>query len=124
MAALQEADRRDRSIIAFVINTGLESRRRPGLPGAADSPIRAFLTRLVTDAIGRGELAADTDLAAYVELLHVILWGLGFYAGFVASPADMDLITKQLKRVIAKGLLAGGAKDTHPDTPRSVGGPP
>ena len=31
----------------------------------------------------RGELSADTAVDAVVDMLHAMLWGVGFYAGFV-----------------------------------------
>jgi hypothetical protein len=34
-----------------------------------------------------------------------MLWGVGFYAGFVDDAADMYVITKQLSKVFSEGLL-------------------
>jgi AcrR family transcriptional regulator len=104
-AALYEADDRDRSIVAFLVTARLESRRNPELRTDSVVVLRAFLTRLIEDAIAGGELPADTDNAAIVEMLHAIVWGIGFYAGFVDRTADMRAITKQLDYLLAHGLL-------------------
>ena len=58
-----------------------------------------------------------------------MLWGVGFYAGFVDDAADMRLITKQLGRLFSHGLLGGAEvrptpRDTYGDTPSAVGGRP
>lgn len=142
-AAVRGADRRDGSVIAFLISARLESHRNAELHEPEDSPIRVFLTELVTDAVKSGELAPDTDVAAIATVLHVSLWGLGCYASFLTSPADLSTVTKQLFRMFAHGLLAddrdtapsgvSGAERRSPalrdgagrtriaDTPRSVG---
>jgi len=125
--AMREADVRDRSQIAFLVSAKLESTRNPELRAPADTALRDFLTTLVTAAKVRGELADDADVAPIVEMLSAMLWGVGFYAGFVDDAADMCLITRQLDRTFSHGL-AGGAElspvrdDTVADTPSVVGG--
>lgn len=127
VAAIHEADSRDRSQIAFLITARLESARNPALRAYACSQIRDFLTTAVGDAMLRGELAAGTAAASVVDMLHAILWGVGFYAGFVDDSANVQPITRQLDRLFSHGLLVG-AEMTSPtatrtyDTPSAVGG--
>jgi AcrR family transcriptional regulator len=135
IAATHRADFRDRSSMAFLITSHLESERHPELPNQGVSALRAFFTRSIRDAIRRGELSGDTEVAPVVEMLVAILWGMGFYAGFVDDPAPMRSIAKQLDHLFAHGLvpdppepcpsLEGAArKDTHRDTPGTVVVPP
>jgi hypothetical protein len=39
------------------------------------------------------------------DMLHAMLWGLGFHAGFVDGHADLRSIAKQLNELFANGLL-------------------
>ena len=105
VAAIHEADYRDRSTIAFLVSARLEASRNPELSADGAADIRAFLATLVAEAVARGELSADVAQAPVVDMLHSMLWGVGVYAGFVDDPADMLVITKQLSRVFSKGLL-------------------
>jgi AcrR family transcriptional regulator len=109
MAAVRDADFEDRSRIAFIVTARLESRRHPGLNNGAVRELRAFLALIVTDAVMDGELPLDTDVAPVVEMLHAMMWGLGFYAGFIDSAADMAAIAKQLMSLLSRGLLNGPA---------------
>jgi AcrR family transcriptional regulator len=127
VAAIHEADYRDRSQIAFMVSARLESTRNPELRAYAGNGLRDLLVILVEAAQARGELSEDTAIAPVVEMLHAMLLGIGFYAGFVDDAADMCLITKQLERMVAHGLLAGREirpthRDTDADTPSAVGG--
>lgn len=127
IAAIHEADFRDRSQIAFLITARLEAARNPELRAYACSEIRDFLATAVGDATLRGEIAADTAVAPVVDMLHAILWGFGFYAGFVGDSADMHPMTRQLDRLFSHGLLGGAEmastpRDTFDDTPSAVGG--
>lgn len=136
VSAVQEADLRDRSQIAFLVSARLESARHPELRAHAGIGVQDFLVTLVGDAKARGELSEDTAVAPVVEMLHAMFLGVGFYAGFVADAADVCLVTKQLDRVVSHGLLAGIVAgevedigelqptrcDTNGDTPSTVGG--
>ena len=53
-----------------------------------------------------GELAFDADVNSLVETLLVVLCGVGFYAGYVRSPKEMDAITDTLRQLLAGTLLA------------------
>jgi AcrR family transcriptional regulator len=98
VAALNEAERRDRSTAAFLVSARLEA------DGGAE--LRAFLTKLIADAGARGELLEGTDPEPVVDLVQSMLWGIGVYSGFVDDAADMDLVTKQLIRLFSHGLLS------------------
>lgn len=125
--ALHDADVRDRSQMAFLVSARLESTRNPELHAYAGAGMRDFLVAAVTEAKGRGELPEDTEVEAVVEMMHAMLLGVSFYAGFVEDAADMYLITEQLERLFSDGLLgcAGNSstpRDTWADTPSAVGG--
>lgn len=125
--AIRETDARDRSLVAFLVSARLESTRNPELRGHAGTALTECLQALVAAAKVRGELSEDTESAPVVEMLQAMLWGVGFYAGFVDDHADMCLITEQLHRMVAHGLRPSGPidptrGDTEADTPSAVGG--
>jgi AcrR family transcriptional regulator len=129
IAAIHEADHRDRSQIAFLITARLESARNPELRSYACSDIRDFLATAIDDAVLRGELAADTAVAPVVDMLHAVLWGVGFYAGFVDDSSNMRPMTRHLDQLFSHGLLGIAEmtpppRDTFHDTPSAVGGRP
>ena len=47
------------------------------------------MTWAVTDAIERGELTTDTDVTTLVEMLVAVMWGMGFYAGYVGGHDEL-----------------------------------
>ncbi|MDT5113623.1 MAG: hypothetical protein QOE20_5513, partial [Mycobacterium sp.] len=106
VAAINEADRRDRSTAAFLVSARLEANRNPELQYYGGAELRAFLTKLIADAGARGELLEGTDPEPVVDLVQSMLWGIGVYSGFVDDVADMDLITGQLIRLFSHGLLS------------------
>jgi AcrR family transcriptional regulator len=106
VVAINEADRRDRTTAAFLVSARLEAKRNPELQYDGGADLRVFLTKLVTDASARGELRPGTDPASVVDMVQSMLWGIGVYSGFVDDAADMDLITKQLIKLISHGLLS------------------
>ena len=127
VGAIHEADFLDQSQIAFLVSARLESSRNPELREHAGNDLRDFLSTLVGDAAARGELPADAPGTPIVEMLHAMLWGIGFYSGFVEDAAEMHLITKQLERLITHGLVGpdgnpAACGDTFGDTPDGVGG--
>jgi AcrR family transcriptional regulator len=106
VAALNEAERRDRSTAAFLVSARLEANRNPELQYDGGAELRAFLTKLIADAGARGELLEGTDPEPVVDLVQSMLWGIGVYSGFVDDAADMDLVTKQLIKLFSHGLLS------------------
>jgi AcrR family transcriptional regulator len=122
--AIYLADFGDRSQVAFLVSARLESTRNPELRAYAGLELSDFLTTLVGDAKARGELADDCAVEPVVDMLRAMLWGIGFYAGFVDEAAHLCLITTQLGDLFSHGLLGGArsAGDAEGDTPNLVAG--
>jgi AcrR family transcriptional regulator len=100
-AALNRSD--DRSAAAFLVTSVLDSQRHPELSSDdADSlaVTRAFVSSAVNDAIESGELRGDIDVEATVEMLVAMLWGLGFYGGFVGNRDQLIAVTDQFARLL------------------------
>jgi AcrR family transcriptional regulator len=98
----------DRSMMKFIIMARLEFHRSPSLrqnPGPVVSAVQGFYASMVDDAIARGEIPADTDAVAVVNMLLAMFLGMGFYAGFSVDRNDMAVIAKQLHRLMTRGLL-------------------
>lgn len=92
---------------AFLISGALESQRHPELTGAENNSVRIsreFLTRIVNDAMERGEIVTDVDATALVEALLVLICGVGLYAGYVRSPEDMLALTGLMRRLLEVAL--------------------
>ncbi len=62
------------------------------------------MTWAVTEAINSGELSNATDVPSVVEMLVAVLWGMGFYAGFVGGHDQLERITEQLKLLLEQRL--------------------
>jgi AcrR family transcriptional regulator len=108
VAAAHRSGFDDRSMLRFVITARLESHRSPSLrdnPGPVVSAVQAFYASMVDDAIARGEIPADTDAGAVVNMLLALLLGMGFFAGFIVDENNMSVIAKQLHRLLVHGLL-------------------
>jgi hypothetical protein len=98
----------DQSMMRFTVAARLEFHRSPSLrdnPGPVISAVQGFYASMVDDAIARGEIAADTDPVAVVNMLLAIFLGVGFYAGFVVERNDIAAIAKQFHELMAYGLL-------------------
>lgn len=107
------------------VHAHVESVRNPELQSRSGVVLTEFITMLVLDAIARGELPAETPVAPVVDMLQVLIWGMGFYASFINSAADITSMTRQLDRLFSRGLVADAvgtdsAHDTSGDTPRTV----
>jgi AcrR family transcriptional regulator len=107
IAAAIGADSEDRSTAAFLVTSVLEAQRHPDLAGGEHDVLRdsrAFIAWAVRDAIEREELAADTDVPSLVEMLLAVLWGMGFYAGFVGSRRELAVVSDELELLLANKL--------------------
>lgn len=96
------------SASAFLISSILESQRHPELSQSENDAVlicREFLTRVVNDAIKRGEFAAAVDAHALIETLLVVLCGAGFYAGYVRNYQEMQAVTDMLGRLLDGALF-------------------
>jgi AcrR family transcriptional regulator len=106
-AAAMQADSEDRSGAAFLVTSILESQRHPELSGDEHDSLknsRSFVTWAVNDAIERGELTTDTDVPALVEMLVAVLWGMGFYAGYVGDYTELSSIVEKFELLMANKL--------------------
>ncbi|MCW2588617.1 MAG: TetR family transcriptional regulator [Mycobacterium sp.] len=106
-SAAMQAESRDRSAAAFLVTSVLESQRHPELSRDEHNSLkasRAFVTWAVTDAIERGELTTDTDVATLVEMLVAVMWGMGFYAGYVGGHDELTIIVDTLEKLLGNKL--------------------
>ena len=127
VAAAYRSGFTDRAMMRFTVTARLESHRSPSLrqnSGPVIAAVHAFYTSVVDDAIVRGEIPADTDAAAVVNMLLAMFLGMGFYAGFIVDQNDMGMIAKQLHRLLTHGLLdeqqTGRALTIAPPVPANV----
>jgi TetR/AcrR family transcriptional regulator, repressor for uid operon len=107
VAAGIEADSEKRTAAAFLMTVALESQRHPDLSREEFDSIgatREFMSWAINEAIEHGELAVDTDAQALTDLLVLVLLGVGFYAGFIASRQQLDAVIGQLQQLLAGGL--------------------
>jgi AcrR family transcriptional regulator len=96
----------DRSATAFIVIARLEAHRFPELDNAVTDEVRAFLTRVLSDAAAAGELRSDTDVASVVDMLDAVLWGMGFHTGFIGGEGSLSSIARQLHRMLTGALLS------------------
>ena len=59
---------------------------------------------MLTDAVERGELATEADIAGLVQMLSALLWGIGFYTAFVGAPEQAATVTSDLRLLLANRL--------------------
>ncbi len=106
-SAAMQADSEDRSAAAFLVTSVLESQRHPELSHEEHDSLRnsrAFVTWVVNDAIEKGELTTDTAIPQLVEMLVAVMWGMGFYAGYVGSHNELESIVDKLELLLASKL--------------------
>ncbi len=106
-AAAMQADSQDRSAAAFLVTSVLESQRHPELAIEEHDALtnsRMFVSWAVNDAIERGELITDSDVPSIVEMLVAVMWGMGFYAGYVGTHGDLEVIVEKFELVLANKL--------------------
>ncbi|WP_454561556.1 TetR/AcrR family transcriptional regulator [Mycobacterium haemophilum] len=92
---------------AFLVTNVLESQRHPELSHAENDAVRLsrdFLSWAVKDAIESGELASGIDAYSLTETLLVVLCGVGFYAGYLRSPKEMEAVTETLGQLLSGAL--------------------
>ncbi|HNM83709.1 MAG: TetR/AcrR family transcriptional regulator [Mycobacterium sp.] len=107
IVAAVQADSQDRSAAAFLVTAVLEAQRHPELRQSQNDALensRLFVAWAVTEAIDSGELSVGTDVEAVVEMLVAVLWGMGFYAGFVGGHEQLERITEQLRLLLEQRL--------------------
>ncbi|MCT7658986.1 TetR/AcrR family transcriptional regulator [Mycobacterium deserti] len=102
-----QAESEDRSAAAFLVTSVLESQRHPELSGDDHDSLknsREFVAWAVNDAIKRGELTTDTDVNSLVEMLVAVMWGMGFYAGFVGDHDELTAVVHKFELLMANKL--------------------
>jgi AcrR family transcriptional regulator len=102
-----QADSEDRSAAAFLVTAVLESQRHPELSDDEHDSLKAsrdFMAWAVNDAIKRGELTTDTDINHLVEMLVAVMWGMGFYAGFVGNHDELGAVVHKFELLMASKL--------------------
>lgn len=107
VSAATQADSEDRSAAAFLVTSVLETQRHPDLNSDEHDLLRTsreFVTWAVGDAIARGELRTDTETDHLVEMLVAVVWGMGFYAGFVGDRGDLRAVVGALELLLADQL--------------------
>ena len=94
----------ERSAAAFLVSSVLESQRHPDLVQADSDPnqgTRAFVESSVRAAIDSGDLRADIDVDAIVEMLVALLWGMALYGGFVGSQERLQQVGDQFLELLS-----------------------
>ena len=107
LTATTQVETEDRSAAAFLVTSVLESQRHPELVSDEHDPLkisRDFVSWVVRDAIERAELSSDTDVDHLVEMLVAVLWGMGFYAGFVGDRTALGAVVHKLELLLANKL--------------------
>jgi len=115
LTASLQADVADRSAAAFLVTAVLESQRHPELSDGSDDSMqttRRFITWAVNEAIRSGEISTDTDVEALVEMLLAVVWGMGFYAGFVGGNDRLGRIIAQLRLLLENRLWQYSGEQT------------
>ncbi|MGB3356978.1 MAG: TetR/AcrR family transcriptional regulator [Mycobacterium sp.] len=111
LSVATQADVEDRSAAAFLVTSVLESQRHPELSNDEHDSLknsREFVAWAVDDAITRGELSTDTDVGHLVEMLVAVVWGMGFYAGFVGDRTELGAVVHKLELLLANKLWTLG----------------
>lgn len=105
------------SMMRFVISSRLEQHRHPGLRDRSTPVTEAmagFYAWTVDDAIRRGEIGAEVDRPAVVDMLAAMFWGVGFFGAFVAGSGGRAGIAKQLNGLLRQGLLGPPVDSVEP----------
>jgi AcrR family transcriptional regulator len=128
IAAAIGAEADEHSGAAFLATSLLEFQRHPELRNENDDSddLRVFLNSLVVAAIARGELSAETSGAAMADALLAVLWGMGFYAGFIGTHAQLTGVLGQLRQLLGDSRPARPAPPNGADVqlPTSAAGWP
>ncbi|APE17310.1 TetR/AcrR family transcriptional regulator [Mycobacterium crocinum] len=101
--AAVHAQGQDRSVAAFLVTSVLESERHPELAESNHDSrefTRGYVKAAIKDAVESGEVRPDVDIEAAAEMLMAVMWGLGFYAGFVGDQDRLTAITDQFLQLL------------------------
>lgn len=103
---------RDPAVAAFLVTSVLESQRHPELRRDGNDALeatRTFLVWALDEAVGAGEVRADVDVGIAADTLVAMLWGLGFYAGFVGSQDQLVAVAEEFLRMLHGETVRGTA---------------
>ena len=106
-SAVMDAESRDRAAAAFLVTSVLEAQRHTDLVADEYDPLsnsRDFVAWAVGEAVANGELATDSEVAAIVEMLVAVMWGMGFYAGYVGNGDELVSIVEKFELLMAGKL--------------------
>lgn len=106
-SAITYADSRDSSAAALLVLSMLESQRHPELSRNEHNSLNAtrpFVRWAVTEAIASGELTTSADVGTLVELLVAVMWGMSFYAGYLADHEELTPMIDTLEQLLANNL--------------------
>ncbi len=104
-----EADEENQSAAGFLSTAVLEGQRHPGLTPPEKDPLellRQILKWAVAESVASGELPAGADTTALVDLLLSMVWGMGFFAGFVGGHEELRHMTVQIRLLFEHRLMA------------------
>lgn len=107
LTGMLTAHRESDSAAAFLVTSMLEAHRHPELSQHAYPPrddVREFIGAAIADAEKSGELDAGTDASALVEMLLVLMFGMGFYAGFVGTDDEVAAVVDRLQKLLSNNL--------------------
>ncbi|WNG94991.1 helix-turn-helix domain-containing protein [Mycobacterium sp. ITM-2016-00318] len=99
----------DRSVLAFLCTSVADCETRPELRDPDHCPltiIRRFLTWAVKDAVERGELSSATRVQPLADALAAMLWGIGFFGGFVGTPRETGAAAAEMQQFLTGTLWA------------------
>jgi AcrR family transcriptional regulator len=102
-----QVDSKDRSYARFIASSLVDGFRHPELRDQAYSQLdelRQFVEQALHDSIVTGEIRADLDVAAVTEMLVAVMWGMGFYAGFVGTHDQLESVVDQFSRLLDGSL--------------------
>lgn len=106
-AAVMDAEAKDRSAAAFLVTSVLEAQRHEDLVADEYDPLRNsrdFVAWAVNEAVDGGELTTGADVSQIVEMLVAVMWGMGFYAGYVGNRDQLVSIVDNFELLMANKL--------------------
>jgi AcrR family transcriptional regulator len=95
----------DPTFVRFLISSSVDAAHHPELRAPRQhADVRGYLRDTLAAAVERGELAADTDVAATAQVFADLLWGLAMDIGFLSDPARVPATLAALDRLIGAAL--------------------
>ena len=97
----------DRSAAAFLVTSVLESQRHPELSNEEHDSLknsREFMSWAVNDAIQNGRADHRHRRPTLVEMLVAVMWGMGFYAGYVGTHDELESVVHKFELLLANKL--------------------